>query len=318
MENVIVNNSKNSLKNKTDMKTNNLIFLFIMLFNAIGLNSFAYVVNIDGISYDVVKKLKEATVISAGHRDNIVIPEYIEYEGTQCAVTSIGMEAFHDHSTSFTITIPKTIKSIGRDAFKGCGFYNNVNITDIEAWCEISFESNSNPIRYASHVYLNGEELKDLIIPNGVTSISNTAFGGIETLNSVTIPNGLTEIGNNAFSGCINLKSITIPNSVVSIGESAFSSCRGLKEIEIPNSVTSIGNSAFEGCWGLKKFIFPDHITEIKDKTLKNCSSLEYVTIPNGVTWIRDNAFYGCEKLISINIPSSVTYIGENAFADCI
>ena len=100
---------------------------------------------------------------------------------------------------------------------------------------------------FAHHLYLNDEEIIDLVIPNSVTSIGNSAFYDCSSLTSVTIPNSVTSIGSNAFQGCSGLTSVTIPNSVTFIGNEAFIFCSGLTSVGIPNSVTSIGRRAFDG-----------------------------------------------------------------------
>ena len=94
--------------------------------------------------------------------------------------------------------------------------------------------------------------LQTITIPEGVTSIGDSAFKGCTGLTSITIPEGVTSIGNYAFQNCSSLTSITIPNSVTSIGSSAFQNCTSLTSITIPEGVTSIGDSAFNGCSGLK------------------------------------------------------------------
>ena len=79
-----------------------------------------------------------------------------------------------------------------------------VHITDLAAWCKISFKSySSNPLENAQKLYINGQETKDLIIPEDVDSIGNYAFFGCNALTSVTIPNSVISIGDWAFRGCI-------------------------------------------------------------------------------------------------------------------
>ena len=94
----------------------------------------------------------------------------------------------------------------------------------------------------------NRENIKNVIINNGVTSIGNYTFSDCRSLTNITIPNSVTSIGVDAFYYCTSLTNITIPNSVTSIGGKAFVFCRSLTSITISDSVTSIGG----GCiWKL-------------------------------------------------------------------
>ena len=117
------------------------------------------------------------------------------------SVTSIGSKAFQNCSGLTSVNIPNSVTSIGVDAFSGCSSLTAVHITDLSAWCGINIYSY--PLFYAHHLFLNGKEVKDLIIPNDVTSIGDDAFSGCSGLTSVTIPNGVTRIGERAFNGCI-------------------------------------------------------------------------------------------------------------------
>ena len=165
------------------------------------------------------------------------------------SVTSIGSYAFESCYSLTSVNIPNSVTSIGDGAFQGCHGLTSVTISDITAWLSISFAgSESNPLCYAHHLFLNGEEVKDLTIPNSVTSIGDYTFHGCSSLTSVTIPNSVTSIGNSAFSFCSNLTSVTIPSSVTSIGGYAFQRCSSLTSVTIPNSVTSIGYAVFAGC----------------------------------------------------------------------
>ena len=114
-------------------------------------------------------------------------------------------------------------------AFMNCRNLDSVYISDIAAWCEMSFSDNySNPFSFADHLYLNGVIANDIIIPNGVTSISDWAFFGCSEIKSVSIPDSVTSIGRYAFSGCSQLNDIAIPAGVTSIGEQAFYGCNSI------------------------------------------------------------------------------------------
>ena len=123
-------------------------------------------------------------------------------------VTSIGANAFSGCSSLESISIPRFVTSIGANAFSDCNL-KKVSMYDIAAWCNISFDdSTANPLYYAHNLYLNGNPVSNLIIPDGVKNIGDYAFQGCNSLVSVTIPDSVTNIGNCAFDGCNNLADV--------------------------------------------------------------------------------------------------------------
>ena len=298
--------------------------LLAMLMSMMGINAFAYdieVKNADGVTiyYNYINDGMELEVTGRGsYSGNIVIPEEVTYMNRTRKVTSIGILAFYECSGLTSVTIPNSVTSIGDKAFYDCRGLTSVHISDVAAWCNIKFGSvDSNPLYYALHLFVDGSEVKDLVIPNSVTSIGNWVFSGCSGLTSITIPNSVTSIGDYAFYNCSGLTSVTIPNSVTSIGWGAFSGCSGLTSVTIPNSVTSIGLSAFYECSGLTSVTIPNSVTSIGYEAFYYCRSLTSVTIPNSVTSIGKSAFYNCSGLTSVTIPNSVTSIGNSAFSGC-
>ena len=256
-------------------------------------------------------------------------------------VIRIGSSAFSGCSNLASVVLPNGVTSIGGRAFYDCINLRDIYISDIAKWCEISFGSyNANPLSYAKNLYLNGIKVKELVLPDGVTSIGNMAFFGYSGLTSVVLPDGVTSIGEYAFSGCNSLANIVIPDSVTSIGGRAFYECssltsiaipknvtsieydtfgfcRGLTSIVIPDGVNSIGGYAFQGCSSLTNIVIPSGMTSIEDETFSNCKSLTSIVIPDSVTSIGSWAFYGCGGLTSIVIPDNVMSIGDRAFGEC-
>ena len=249
------------------------------------------------------------------------------------SVTSIDSFAFYNCTGLNSVNIPSSVTSIGDWAFVGCSELIDVHITDIANWCNISFGDNS--FTCARHLYLNEEEIKDLVIPSSVTAIGNWPFFGCTNLLSLTIPSSVTSIKEGAFSGCTGLTSIIvaddnsyfdsrnncnaiiekksnkliagcnntiIPTSVTSIGDWAFIGCIGLTSLAIPSSVTVIGVGAFSGCSGLASITIPEGVTNIGYSAFSACTGLTFVTIPSTVTSIESQAFYNCTRLSDVYI----------------
>ena len=127
------------------------------------------------------------------------------------SVKSIGECAFKNCSGLTSIDIGNSIVGIGWDAFYGCSRLREVHINDIAAWCKIYFNSSyySNPLSYAKNLYLDGDLVTELVIPEGVKTIDDYAFYNCSGLTSIEIPNSVTSIGSLAFNGCTGLTSVT-------------------------------------------------------------------------------------------------------------
>ena len=312
------------------------------------------------------------------YKGDIVIPEIMCYKGDIYPVTGISYWAFHDCPDITSISIPSSVKEIRhfafenciglteisipesvteiwRGTFQGCEGLNKVEFASIEQMCSMTYcpevdediqellnqlwqYPNSNPLYMAKHLWIDGQEVTDLVIPEGITSIGNLAFAG-GAFTSVTIPESVTSIGHSAFRGCKDLTSFTIPDGVTSIGARAFEDCTGLTSITIPGSVTSIGEYAFTGCTGLTSVVIPEGVTSIGYRAFEDCTGLTSVSIPGSLTsWggmeftgctgltsitFQDgltsigSAFRGCTSLTSVTFPESLTSIGEDAFSGC-
>ena len=218
------------------------------------------------------------------------------------SVTTIGDYAFQSCWGLTSLTIPGSVMSIGDNTFSGCYFkysalINNSTLTSGNNWGAVLYDEDTS----------DGLAIKDDIVVRCRPWAT-----------SVTIPNSVTSITGSAFGGCSGLTSVTIPESVTSIGYSAFEGCSGLTSLVIPESVTSIGHNAFLGCSGLTSIVIPNEVTSISEGTFEDCSSLTSVTIGSGVTNIVVGAFRNCYSLtnvscLAVNVPNTASYAFYNS-----
>ena len=240
----------------------------------------AAVIEIDGIFYNLVSKLKTVEVVKnpnmkyGSYSGDVVIPEAIYYAGVKHSVTSINDNAFIRCKGLTSVTIPNSVTSIGNFAFSDCSGLTSVTI------------------------------------PNSVTSIGICAFTDCTGLTSITIPNSVTSISDKAFYGCTGLTSIMVES-----GNTIYDSrdnCNAIIETAsnnlivgcyntiIPSSVTSIRDEAFYGCTGLTSITIPNSVTSIGEWTFSGCNKLTSITIGSGIETISYCAFRDCPELTDV------------------
>lgn len=169
---------------------------------------------------------------------------------------------------------------------------------------------------YSNHeVYIAGQKLTDLIVPEGITKVSESALRNVSSLCTVSLPASIKFIGYTAFQECNNLVSINLPEGLETIGSGAFRLCTSLKQIELPVSIKKLGTSIFDMCVNLSMATLPEGLTNVPNKTFFGCSSLSTVNIPSSVIGIGEKAFYGCRNLAELQIPENLQTIGDYAFA---
>lgn len=211
--------------------------------------------------------------------------------------------------------------------------------TGRDAIPEIPLEINNQPVTaLADNLFLGNTRIKEITIPDSISSIGTGVFENCTELTLVRLPNGLQRIPNRAFYGCKKLQAIPFPAGLKAIGYSAFNGCTALTNVTIPDTVTSIGGDAFLNCTGIAELSISKNLTSLGSHAFKGTPWLasqtdtfvmvgnkilikyngidEYVQVPLGVTQItgafEDNIFP-----LEIELPASLTSIGAHAFSGC-
>ena len=287
----------------------------------------AYDAQINGIYYNLVKKVKVAEVVPScvfesdwnnQYSGDIVIPATVDYEGVTYNVTSIGRRAFFNCNIS-SFTIPSSITSIGPEAFyinrsdEECKVY----LSDLEAWCNINTDGAAN-FYVDWRLYLNNEEINDLVLPNTLTEIKYYGpFFYCASIHSVTFPSSMTSTGESSFANCKNLTSAIIPDGIVELSGSTFADCPSLNSVMIGNSIKLIGGAAFLGCTSLKSITIPNSVETIQMQAFWGCRNLTTINIGNGIKEIWFEAFRDCKEMTDVFCyAKEVPSLGDNVFMD--
>ncbi|MBO7115724.1 MAG: leucine-rich repeat protein [Prevotella sp.] len=262
-------------------------------------------------------------------------------------VASIGNNAFQDCSYLASVIISNNVASIGNNAFQDCSYLTSVTLNSNTIISKAYTESNN-----MKNIF--GNQVKNYIIGDDVTSIGDNVFYSCTSLTSVTISNSVKSIGSSAFSSCSHLTTVTMGNSVTHIDNYAFENCTGLtkviasdiaawcriyfanslsnplyfarhlysdesieiKDLVIPNSITYIGNYIFYNCEGLTSLTIPNSVTSIGYSAFRGCSKLTSVTIPNDMTRVEGFAFVGCTSLTSVTLNSNAVASKAYTYSD--
>ena len=211
------------------------------------------------------------------------------------SVTVIGEYAFGNCSSLTSIKIGNGITSMGYRAFSGCDNLEGVYITDLAAWCNISFGSiYENPLHYAKNLFINDTLVTNLIIPDTVTQIKANVFSGCDSVKSIELGDHITFLGEWVFSNCTELVDVKIGKGITEMDGSVFRNCTKLQNVTIKDGATFLGYEMFYGCSSLESIDIPDSVVTIRDGAFNSCSALANVTIGTGVVYINKYTFYAC------------------------
>lgn len=141
--------------------------------------------------------------------------------------------------------------------------------------------------------------LTEVVVPEGVTTISSSAFRGCQNLKTVELPASVDTISNNAFNGTPVEEVDLSKTKITEITNQVFVNCKSLTSVELPETLTTIGNDAFNSCTSLTSIDLPDSLETLGKNVFYN-SGLTEIKIPSNVSNISDSAFSSCANLTKI------------------
>lgn len=122
-----------------------------------------------------------------------------------------------------SVTIPTTVTAIGKYAFNGLGPYmKRVYISDLAKFCSIDFKGSSASPLSNVDLYLNGEKVETLVIPDTVKAIPEQTFLLCTSIKTVVIPPNVKTIGSLAFGSCNSLTKVVFQGDAPTVDGKLF------------------------------------------------------------------------------------------------
>lgn len=230
-------------------------------------------------------------------------------------LTGINMNAFRECTSLESVAIPSSCAYISSGAFYNCTGLEKVYIEDLSAWSCTNFGgAEANPLYYAGNLYVDGQLVTDLVIPETVGSmVYDSSFAGIK-VNSITVPATVYSIGVSAFEGAL-VSQIQLPEKLQYIDTRAFAGS-ALTSITLPDSVMMSGYEVFEDCYQLETAVIGSGLYSIS-MNMFNGSGLEHITLPSNIEYVGTDAFKNCRQLRSVTFEGDYIEIADGAFLNC-
>lgn len=243
---------------------------------------------------DSVVRIEESAFSGCTGLKSIIIPDSVRF---------IGSRAFENCINLKSIDIPESVEYIGEDAFAGT------------EWLEKKREKN--PFVIVNSLLVDGKECSgNIIIPDNITKICDSAFEDCETIKSVIIPESVRSIGKGAFGGCKNLEFISIPKSVVNIGGLAFEGTKWLENRQKENPIVVVNGILVDGNKCVGDVIIPNNVEKIANEAFEYNIYFKSVLIPESVKHIGKYAFIEHSKLIfkynEIELPVVLKWVWDS------
>lgn len=308
-----------------------------------GYNTFSGCTNLRSINLENVTRFETNEMYGKDSEDTFKGTKITELQLTYGAA-----KVFRSMTALTKVTFVGDYAIVENEAFKGCTALTTIEGNVVEVYDSAfsgctslaSFDAFQNLTEARLSAFAN-TGFTELVLPDSLVTIGNSAFSGCKQLTSVTLSDSVVNYGSSVFSsctaltdvtfgknmttipmqmfsGCSALESIVIPDGVTTICKEAFKDCKALTSVTIPASVKTIEDGAFKNCVKLETITLPTTLTSLGAEVFYGCSVLNNVVIPTGITEISDKLFYNCKALASVTLHSGITYIGYQSFYGCV
>ncbi len=220
--------------------------------------------------------VKAQTFVNCKALKSITLPD---------SVTEIGESAFEGSGLTEFVS-PENCKTLGKYAFRGCAGLTSLVLNDAltTIGTYVVYDSGLKELKLSpgvktySLVFDVTQNLETVILPDGMKTIPDKYLYGNKYIKNVVIPETVTSVGAQAFYGNESLASLNLKN-IETVGQKAFYGCAGLTDIDFGTALAKIETSAFEGCSGLAVITLPETLMSLGDRAFAECRAMTDVYV---------------------------------------
>lgn len=246
---------------------------------------------------------------------------------------------FKDFSRLETCELPRSLKQIGSETFKGCGSLKTISLP-------VSLQATGNDI-------LSGcQKMTDIYVrPSSPDCVATDAFRGLPNPQAVCIhvQQGLSDVfRSNAkwsmfsritddlpalpkrfacdgieyraiYQGDGNFAEVTIPSGEMYSGAIVIPATVTYQDVEyvVSGFDQTDGLSPFVGNPFITSLDLQLHVDTLRRMQFMGCTQLASLSLPSTLRYIEDECFRNCPMLTQISLPASLEALGDNAFCGC-
>lgn len=237
------------------------------------------------------------------------------------ALETLGVSMFEGCTSLESYQIPDAVTAIPEKCFAGCTSLTEVkehkNLKDVAAdsFVGSAWENakEDGPLNFGRVLYSYKGEVKDMVIPEGVSIIEDYAFLGCDFIETVTLGEDVEEIGLYAFQNCVNLKSVAVDDAMGVVSAGAFKGCTALTSIDFSDStLATLGYESFADCTSLAEVKLSETLSEIGDYAFAG-TKIKTIEFLKNVNSVGSNSFANVLTLESVQVvDNNKTYKSED------
>lgn len=232
------------------------------------------------------------------------------------SLKQIGSETFKGCVSLKTISLPVSLQATGNDILSGCQKMTDIYVRPSSPDCVATdaFRGLPNPQEVCIHVQ---QGLSDVFRSNAKWSMFSRITDDLPALPKRFACDGIEYRA--IYQGDGNFAEVTIPSGEMYSGAIVIPAIVTYQDVEyvVSGFDQTDGLSPFVGNPFITSLDLQLHVDTLRSMQFMGCTQLASLSLPSTLRYIEDECFRNCPMLTQISLPASLEALGDNAFCGC-